>query len=111
MRDADGAIEFWVGTATDIHDRKLIEEQRTFIVAAGDALSRSLDYRETLAPGRGARRAATSPTGAPCTSSRPTARSPRSRSRTAIPAKVTFARELQERYPADRRRADRRRLP
>src|SRR5207244_3570594 len=48
MRDDAGRIEFWVGTATDIHDRKLIEDQRTFIVAASDALSHSLDYRETL---------------------------------------------------------------
>jgi PAS domain S-box-containing protein len=48
MRDENGQIEFWVGTATDIHDRKLIEDQRTFIVAAGDALARTLDYRETL---------------------------------------------------------------
>ena len=49
VRDAQGAIELWVGTATDIHDRKRAEEQRRFIVAAGDALSRSLDYRKTLA--------------------------------------------------------------
>jgi PAS domain S-box-containing protein len=48
MRDAAGRIEFWIGTATDIHDRKIIEDQRTFIVAAGDALARSLDYRATL---------------------------------------------------------------
>jgi PAS domain S-box-containing protein len=45
----DGEIEFWIGTAADVHDRTRIEEQRRFIVAAGDALSRSLDYRETLA--------------------------------------------------------------
>jgi PAS domain S-box-containing protein len=48
LRAADGSIELWVGTATDIHDRKRIEEQRSFIVSAGDTLSRSLDYRETL---------------------------------------------------------------
>ena len=48
IRDQDGRIEFWVGTATDIHDRRRVEDQRSFIVAAGDALSRSLDYRETL---------------------------------------------------------------
>ena len=28
----DGTIEFWIGTATDIHDRKRAEEQRRFIV-------------------------------------------------------------------------------
>ncbi len=48
IRDQDRRIEFWVGTATDIHDRRLIEDQRSFIVAAGDTLSRSLDYHETL---------------------------------------------------------------
>jgi PAS domain S-box-containing protein len=48
LRAADGSIELWVGTATDIHDRKRIEEQRSFIVAAGDMLSSSLDYRDTL---------------------------------------------------------------
>jgi PAS domain S-box-containing protein len=49
IRDRSGDIEFWVGTATDIHDRKLIEEQRAFLIAAGDELSRTLDYRESLA--------------------------------------------------------------
>ena len=48
LRGDDGSIELWVGTATDIHDRKRVEEQRSFIVSAGDTLSRSLDYRETL---------------------------------------------------------------
>jgi PAS domain S-box-containing protein len=48
VRDGAGDIGFWIGTATDIHDRKRIEEQRAFIVSAGDTLSRSLDYRETL---------------------------------------------------------------
>ena len=38
MRDEAGRIEFWIGTATDIHDRKVIEDQRSFIVAASDAL-------------------------------------------------------------------------
>ena len=49
IRDADGAIDFWVGTATDIHDQQAD--------AAGAALprsrrarcsARSLDYRDTL---------------------------------------------------------------
>jgi PAS domain S-box-containing protein len=49
IRNDEGRIAFWVGTATDIHGRKVIEEQRAFIVAASDALSLSLDYRRTLA--------------------------------------------------------------
>jgi PAS domain S-box-containing protein len=48
LRDGDGAVEAWIGTATDIHDRKRAEVQRSFLLAAGDALSQSLDYRETL---------------------------------------------------------------
>src|SRR5262249_32115076 len=48
MRDSDGRIEFWIGTATDIHDRKLVEDQRAFLIAAGDELSRTLDYRDSL---------------------------------------------------------------
>ena len=55
MRRPDGTIAFWIGTATDIHDRKLIEDQRTFIVAASDAFAQSLDYRETLGAGGRAR--------------------------------------------------------
>jgi PAS domain S-box-containing protein len=27
LRDEDGAIDFWIGTATDIHDRKLAEQE------------------------------------------------------------------------------------
>jgi PAS domain S-box-containing protein len=49
VRDENGAIDYWIGTATDIHDRRVIEDQRAFIIAAGDALSSSLDYRSTLA--------------------------------------------------------------
>ena len=100
MRDANGEIEFWIGTATDIHDRKRVEEQRSFIVSVGDTLSRSLDYRETLkqvaefAAGNIADWCSVhivEPDGAI--------------SELAVahqdPAKLTFARELQERYPPD----------
>ncbi|MEN3341354.1 MAG: hypothetical protein V7644_758, partial [Actinomycetota bacterium] len=100
MRDAYDRIEFWVGTATDIHDRRLIEDQHNFIIAAGDALSRSLDYRETLkhvaelAAGEIADWCivhAVEPDG--------------SIVQLAIshvdPVGATFARELQERYPPD----------
>ena len=37
IRGADGAIEFWVGTATDIHDRKRTEQAQRFLLEAGDA--------------------------------------------------------------------------
>jgi PAS domain S-box-containing protein len=49
IRGADEQIEFWIGTATDIDDRKRIEVQQRFLLDAGDELSRSLDYRSTLA--------------------------------------------------------------
>jgi PAS domain S-box-containing protein len=98
MRDETGQIEFWIGTATDIHDRKIIEDQRTFIVAAGDVLARSLDYRETLshvaelAVGDVADWCAVHVVEPDGTLSEVAVAH-------ADPAKVTFARELQERYP------------
>ena len=100
MRAADGSIEFWIGTATDIHDRKRIEEQQRFIVSAGDELTRSLDYRETL------RRVAELAAGEIADwcvvhivesdgAVVQIAIAHRDRS------KVTFARELQDRYPPE----------
>ena len=98
MRDEAGQIEYWIGTATDIHDRKIIEDQRAFIVAAGDALARSLDYRETLsqvaelAVGDVADWCAVHVVASDGTLSEVAVAH-------ADPAKVTFARELAERYP------------
>jgi PAS domain S-box-containing protein len=100
MRGEDGDIAFWIGTATDIHDRKRIEEQRSFIVAAGDTLARSLDYRETL---RQVAELAAGNIADWC--SVHIVESDGTIAQLAIahrdPAKVTFARELQERYPPD----------
>ena len=109
-RPQTATIEFWVGTATDIHDRKLIEDQRTLHRRRGRrALALARLPRDARA-GRRARRGRRSPTGARCTSSRPDGTIARGRRRAhADPAKVTFARELQERYPPDAGRADRRR--
>ena len=39
----------WVGTSTDIEDRKLAEERQAFIAEAGWVLGSSLDYEQTLA--------------------------------------------------------------
>ncbi len=98
MRDAEGRIEFWIGTATDIHDRRRVEDQRSFIVAAGDALSRSLDYRETL--GQVARLAA-GDVADWCVVHMVEADGTFDELAVAHsePVKVTFAVELQERYP------------
>jgi PAS domain S-box-containing protein len=100
MRNETGRIEFWIGTATDIHDRKVIEDQRTFIVAASDALARSLDYRETLsevaalAAGEVADWCAVHVVEQDGTVAEIAVAH-------ADPAKVTFAHELLERYPSD----------
>ena len=100
LRAADGSIALWIGTATDIHDRKRIEEQRSFIVSAGDKLSRSLDYRETL--GQVAELAAANI--ADCCSVH-IVELDGTIAQLAIacrdPAKVAFVPELQEGYPID----------
>ncbi|MGH3071371.1 MAG: hybrid sensor histidine kinase/response regulator [Gaiellaceae bacterium] len=49
QRDEGGRIIGWVGTATDIEDRKLAEERQRFIAEAGWVLGSSLDYQQTLA--------------------------------------------------------------
>ena len=100
IRDDAGEIVFWIGTATDIHDRKLIEDQRAFIIAAGDELSRTLDYRESLR--RVAELAATEFAD---WCSVHMVESDGSIAQVALahrdPAQITFARELQERYPPE----------
>ena len=98
MHDRAGRVEFWIGTATDIHDRKIIEDQRTFIVAAGDALARSLDYRETLVR---VAELAVGDVADWCAVH--VIETDGTLSEVAVahndPTKLTFARELQERYP------------
>ena len=100
IRDRDGRIEFWVGTATDINDRRLIEDQRSFIIAAGDALSRSLDYRETL---KQVADLAAGEVADWCTVHvvEPDGTIVQLAVSHADPAQATFGRELQERYPPD----------
>ncbi|MDX6508308.1 MAG: hypothetical protein QOG81_60, partial [Gaiellaceae bacterium] len=48
MRDEDGRIVGWVGTATDIDDQKRATEAQRFLVQASSVLGSSLDYRSTL---------------------------------------------------------------
>ncbi|HZC28677.1 MAG TPA: PAS domain S-box protein, partial [Gaiellaceae bacterium] len=45
---ADGEIEFWVGTATEIDSRKRTEQAQDFLLRAGAELSGSLDFERTL---------------------------------------------------------------
>ena len=49
LRDDASAITGWVGTATDIDDRRLAEERQRFLAEAGWVLGSSLDYEQTLA--------------------------------------------------------------
>ena len=48
VRDEAGVLTGWVGTATDIEDRKLAEERQRFLADAGWVLGSSLDYEQTL---------------------------------------------------------------
>jgi PAS domain S-box-containing protein len=100
IRNGSDEIALWVGTATDIHDRKLIEEQRTFMIEAGDELSSTLDYRTSLA---NVAQLAANEIADWCSvhiveedgSIREIALAHRD------PSRITFVRELQERYPPD----------
>jgi PAS domain S-box-containing protein len=47
-RNEAGEIEFWIGTATDIHDHKRIEEAQQFLLEAGGLLASSLDSFSSL---------------------------------------------------------------
>lgn len=46
--EADSPENFWLGTATDIEDRKKDEETQRFLAEAGEILVSSIDYRKTL---------------------------------------------------------------
>jgi PAS domain S-box-containing protein len=100
IRDESGAIDFWIGTATDIDDRKRIEEAQRFLLDAGAELSLSLDWRAGL---RAVARLAV-PRVADWSAVH--LREPDGTISTltlehADPAKLVFAQELQERYPPD----------
>ena len=98
IRGEDGEIEFWVGTATDIHDRKRIEDAQRFLLEAGAVLSSSLDYRETLA----AVAQLAVPEIADWCSVHVVEEDGSIRELAvahADPGKIVFVRELQERYP------------
>jgi PAS domain S-box-containing protein len=48
IRGAEGEIDFWVGTATDIHEHKRTQQAQLFLLGAGDRLASTLDYVEAL---------------------------------------------------------------
>src|SRR4051812_34617805 len=100
IRDEAGEIDFWIGTATDIDDRKRIEDAQRFLLDAGAELSLSLDWRAGL---EAVTRLAVPRVADWC------AVHVREDDGTittlalahADPAKLVFAKELQERYPPD----------
>ena len=100
IRDEAGRVESWVGTATDIDDRKRTEEQWSFLLEAGDVLGNSLAYRETLSK---VAQLAVGRVSDWCTVH--IVEQDGSISEVAVahrdPDQVAFARELQERYPPD----------
>jgi PAS domain S-box-containing protein len=100
IRAESGAIDFWIGTATDIDDRKRIEEAQRFLLDVGAELSRSLDYRAALT---GVARLAVPRIADWCSIELIDAHGALQRLAVAHanPEKVIFARELQERYPRD----------
>jgi PAS domain S-box-containing protein len=49
VRDENGKIDHWVGTATDIEDQKRSEEMQRFLLEASTLLASTLSYRTTLA--------------------------------------------------------------
>ena len=98
LRNRDGEIDFWVGTATDIDAQKRTEQSQDFLLRAGLELARSLDYRRTL---QAVAQLAVPEIADWCAidllEDEGTIRSLALAH--ADPAKVTFGRELQERYP------------
>jgi PAS domain S-box-containing protein len=98
MLSGDGEIEFWVGTATDIHDRKRTADAQRFLLEAGDALASSLDYRSTLAT---VARLAVPEVADWCSVHLVEDDGSIQQLELAHvdPAQIVFARELQERYP------------
>jgi PAS domain S-box-containing protein len=100
LRNRAGEIDFWVGTATDIDAQKRTEQAQDFLLRAGAELTESLDYRRTL---QSVAQSAVPEMADWClvelvepdASIRPIAVAH------ADSAKVTFARELNERYPTD----------
>lgn len=48
VRDDNGAISYWIGTNTDIHEQKRQSQNQNFLLEVTEELSKSLSYRETL---------------------------------------------------------------
>jgi PAS domain S-box-containing protein len=100
VRTPARGIDFWVGTATDIDGQKRTQQAQDFLLRAGAELSESLDFERTL---RSVAQSAVPEVADWC---RVDLVEPDGSIRSiaiahADPAKVTFARELDRRYPTD----------
>jgi PAS domain S-box-containing protein len=100
LRNVDGEIDFWVGTATDIDAQKRIEQSQAFLLRAGAELSRSLDDRQLLqSVAQSAVPELADWCGVELVEDYDTIRMIAIAH--ADPARVMFARELNDRYPTD----------
>ena len=100
MREDGAAISHWVGTATDVDDRKRADEVQRFLLETGTLLGSSLDYDRTLAD---VARAAVPTIADWCAVD--IVEQDGSLRQLAVahvdPLKVQFVRELRDRYPPD----------
>ena len=97
IRGAEGEIDFWVGTATDIHDHKRTQQAQLFLLGAGDRLASTLDYVEAL---REVARAAVPAVADWCTVHLLEDDTLEQVAVTHVdPQKLVYAEELQRRYP------------
>jgi PAS domain S-box-containing protein len=97
IRSESGGIEFWVGTATDIHDHKRTQQAQQFLIEAGAILGSSLDYLATM---RAVAQAAVPKVADWCTVHVLDRGELRQLAIAHVDEqKVLFAEELQERYP------------
>ena len=96
----DDQIAFWVGTATDIDDQKRTEQAQDFLLRAGAELAATLDYRRAL---QAVAQLAVPEVADWCTIDLVDADGRLEPLALAHvdPKKVTFARELRDRYPED----------
>jgi PAS domain S-box-containing protein len=97
IRSDGGEIEFWVGTATDIHDHTRTQQAQEFLIEAGAILGSSLDFLATL---RSIAQAAVPTVADWCAVHVLEHGELRQLAIAHVdPQKVVFAEELQQRYP------------
>ena len=98
-----GVVDFWIGTATDIHDQKRTQQAQSFLLEAGELLAGSLDYIDTLEAV--ARAAVPSVADWAAVHIVHDGRVRQVALAHVDPQKIVFAEELQVRYPPDEQSA------